>query len=293
MPDYRLVVVSIFLGFALVELLAGRLLFRAETTRKDLIVEIGSGLALPLVIVPAVMTGSAWLTEAVAPGSEGAWAGWPVAAMVGVLLLADDLTQYLWHRLSHSWPKLYLLHRAHHSAEYLSVRVAYRNNLIYYALMPGLWLSGALLYLGFAPVYYVYYVAKMAVIIAAHSSVPWDAKLLRIRWLRPLMAVVVRVISTPSTHAAHHGRHAADGVTHYHGNYGNLLFLWDVLFGTAKITGERPREYGLEGVGPATWQQELIWPFAAQPALGPAPSPSPGDENSSPERSSDISGRAA
>jgi sterol desaturase/sphingolipid hydroxylase (fatty acid hydroxylase superfamily) len=269
--DYRVIVVLIFLGFAVAELLAGRLLFRAETTRKDLILEIGAGLVLPLVIVPAIMAGSATITERIAPGSAGAWASWPGAAMLGILLLADDLTQYAWHRLSHSWPKLYLLHRAHHSAEYLSVRVVYRNNLIYYALMPSLWLSGALLYLGFAPVYYVYYIAKMAVIIGAHSSVAWDAKLLRVAWLRPLMWVVVRVFSTPSTHAAHHGKHAADGVTHYHGNYGNFLFVWDVLFKTAKISGERPREFGIEGLTPATWQQELLWPFERQPALGPDP----------------------
>ncbi len=269
MPDYRVIVALLFLGFAIAELIAGRFLYRAQTTRKDLILELGAGLILPLVIVPAVLTGSAALTEWIAPNSAGAWAGWSAPAMILVLLLADDLSQYAWHRLSHSWPKLYLLHRAHHSAAYLSVRVVYRNNLLYYALMPGLWLSGALLHLGFAPVYYGYYVAKMAVIIAAHSSVAWDAKLLRIRWLRPLMWVVVRLISTPSTHAAHHGKHAADGVTHYHGNYGNFLFLWDVLLGTAKISAERPREYGIEGVGPASWRQELLWPFERRRALGP------------------------
>jgi sterol desaturase/sphingolipid hydroxylase (fatty acid hydroxylase superfamily) len=267
MLDYRTIVALMFLGFAVAELIAGRLLFRAETTRKDLIIEVGSGLLLPLVIVPAVLTGSAGLAEWLAPGSAGAWADWHPAVMFAVLLLADDLTQYGWHRLSHSWPQLYLLHRAHHSAAYLSVRVVYRNNLIYYALMPGLWLSGVLLHLGFAPVYYAYYIAKMTVIIAAHSSVAWDDRLLRIRWLRPLMWVIVRLISTPSTHSAHHGKHADDGVTHYHGNYGNFLFLWDVLFGTAKITGQRPAEYGLENIGPASWQQELLWPFGRQQAL--------------------------
>ncbi len=143
----------------------------------------------------------------------------------------------------------------------MSVRIVYRNNLLYYALMPGLWLSGALLHLGFESVYYGYFIAKMAVITAAHSSVAWDDRLLKIRWLRPVMWVVVRTISTPCTHAAHHGKHAADGVTHYEGNYGNFLFLWDVLLGTSKITGRRPARFGLENVAPATWQQELLWPF--------------------------------
>ena len=41
------------------------------------------------------------------------------------------------------------------------------------------------------------------------------------------MWVVERVISTPATHAAHHGFSESDGVTHYHGNFGNFLFLWE------------------------------------------------------------------
>ncbi|PRQ00003.1 Fatty acid hydroxylase superfamily protein [Enhygromyxa salina] len=274
MIDYRVVIVLIFIAFALVEIAAGRFLFRDQTTAKDLALDIGAGIGLPVVILPLIMTASAAATEAAAPGSADALAHWPSWAMFLTLLIADDLTQYGWHRLSHSRPKLYLLHRAHHSAEYLSVRVVYRNNLLYYAMMPGLWLSGLLLYLGFAPVYYVYYIAKMAVIIGAHSSVGWDTRLLKSprRWLRGLMWVVVRTISTPSTHAAHHGKHAADGVTHYKGNYGNFLFLWDVLFGTAKISPDRPAAFGLEEVEPASWVQELLWPFHGRPhaaALAP------------------------
>jgi sterol desaturase/sphingolipid hydroxylase (fatty acid hydroxylase superfamily) len=101
----------------------------------------------------------------------------------------------------------------------------------------------------------------MSVIFAAHSSVPWDAKLYRVRALRPLMWLLERTISTPSTHSAHHGLAAADGVTHYKGNYGNLMFLWDVLFGTAKITRRRPQRFGIENLAPVSWQHELFWPL--------------------------------
>ena len=114
--------------------------------------------------------------------------------MLPVLLLADDLTQYWWHRLSHTsimWP----LHRAHHSAAYMSVRVVYRNNAFYYALMPGLWLSGALMYLGFGWVFVGYTIVKLAVIIGAHSSVRWDQWLYRRRALRPLAWLLERTIS--------------------------------------------------------------------------------------------------
>ena len=50
-------------------------------------------------------------------------------------------------------------------------------------------------------------------------------------------------------------------MTHYRGNYGNFLFLWDVLFGTAKITGRRPADFGIEDLPPSTWRRELLWPW--------------------------------
>ena len=77
--------------------------------------------------------------------------------------------------------------------------------------------------------------------------------------------MVERTISTPSTHSAHHGLKADDGVTNYKGNYGNLLFFWDMLFGTAKITRQYPNEYGIEGMFYANWKEQLIWPLYKTP----------------------------
>jgi sterol desaturase/sphingolipid hydroxylase (fatty acid hydroxylase superfamily) len=127
--------------------------------------------------------------------------------------------------------------------------------------MPSIWFSGALIYLGLGWVYVGYIIVKMAVIVGAHSDVAWDEKLYRIKWLSPLMWVVERTISTPATHHAHHGRHKSDGVTHYKGNFGNLLFFWDVLFGTAHITRRYPDSYGVENLAPATLGQQLAWPI--------------------------------
>jgi sterol desaturase/sphingolipid hydroxylase (fatty acid hydroxylase superfamily) len=75
------------------------------------------------------------------------------------------------------------------------------------------------------------------------------------------MWVVERTISTPSTHWAHHGMHKADGVTNYKGNFGNLLFFWDVLFGSAKITRRYPDRVGVENLTPVSAQHQLLWPL--------------------------------
>jgi len=248
-------------SFALAELLQRRF-FAPEATREDNRLDIAVTLIFPLIAGPVLATANAlcvWLI----PGQRDALVSWPVWQMVLVLLLADDLTQYFWHRLSHTsfmWP----LHRAHHSAAYMSVRIVYRNNAFYYALMPGLWLSGLLIYLGFGWVYVVYTIVKLTVIIGAHSSVRWDQWLYRYRILHPLAWVIERTISTPATHYAHHALVQDDGVGHYTGNYGNLLFLWDVLFGTAHITRRYPPAYGLSddrAHGPEPWLTQFVYPL--------------------------------
>ena len=267
-----LAVVSVLLAFGLAEWLQGRF-FAPEATREDNRLDVVVTLLFPL-ISGAVLAASGALCAAWMPEQRNAWAGWSVWAMLAVLLVADDLTQYLWHRLSHSsvlWP----LHRAHHSAAYMSVRVVYRNNAFYYALMPGLWLSGALVFLGFGWVYVGYSIVKVSVIIAAHSAVRWDEWLYRHAALRPLAWLVQRTISTPATHFAHHALVQDDGIGHYTGNFGNLLFLWDVLFGTAHITQRYPPAYGLSddrAHGPESWLVQFIFPLLrskrAQTVLG-------------------------
>jgi sterol desaturase/sphingolipid hydroxylase (fatty acid hydroxylase superfamily) len=256
-----LAVVAVFTAFAVAELLQGRF-FAPEATRQDHRLDGAVTLLFPFVS-GAVLAASGALCAWAMPGQRGALAHWPAWTMVLVLLLADDLTQYGWHRLSHTsamWP----LHRAHHSAAYMSVRIVYRNNLFYYALMPGLWLSGALLYLGFGWVYVGYSIVKLTVIIGAHSAVRWDEWLYRRPALRPLAWVMQRLISTPSTHFAHHALVQDDGIGHYTGNYGNLLFLWDVLFGTARITQRYPPAYGLADDrlhGPEHWAVQFAYPL--------------------------------
>lgn len=255
----RIWVGGLLLSLAILELTTGRFLYRSLSTKKDVILDVLSNSLVPLVVAPSVLFMSNRLMHLMMPETEDQWVSLSPFWMFIIFLFADDLTQYFWHRLSHSsW--LYPLHRAHHSAGYLSVRVVYRNNLIYYLFMPGLWLSGLLIYWGLWAVYPIYGIIKMTVIISAHSSVPWDAPLYKNTYTKHLMWVVERIISTPSTHSMHHGLHAADCVTHYAGNYGNLLFVWDLLFGTARISRKRPPQYGIEGLEEINWSAELIFP---------------------------------
>ena len=261
MKPELIVILCIFLSFVVLEILFTRFFRKPGQTRDDALVEIlGTG-TLVLLTQPLVLAAGALVASIVAPQAAGTLGTLPIVAQLGLFLLFDDMTQYWWHRITHNVVWLYNLHRAHHNAEYLSIRIVYRNNVFYYFLMPGLWFSGALIYLGLGWVYAFYIVVKMTVIYGAHSDVRWDAPLYRVKWLSPVMWVVERILSTPATHSAHHGKYADDGATYYKGNYGNLLFLWDVIFGTARITRRYPAHFGVENLAPMSASEQLLWPL--------------------------------
>ncbi len=255
------VIAAIFFVFVLLEIANTNFFKKPGQTKDDTWVELVGGLALLIFTQPFVLFCGGALAAWFAPELKDVLVDWNVLVVFILFLLFDDLPQYWWHRLSHTVPSLYKLHRPHHNAEYLSIRVVYRNNVFYYLLMPSLWLSGALIYLGGGWVYAVYIIIKMSVIYAAHSDVRWDQKLYEIKSLSPVMWLIERTISTPATHSAHHGKYANDGATHYKGNFGNLLFFWDVLFGTAKITRRYPAYMGVENLPYTSAGEQLFWPL--------------------------------
>ena len=267
-----ILLLSIFFGFIALEIIFTRFFKKAEQVKGDGWVDLLSTLMLTLVTQPAVVFAGGFLAYFLFPGGADVLKSWHWLPVFGLFLIFDDMTQYWWHRITHSTPWLYKLHRPHHQAEYMSIRIVYRNNIFYYFLMPGLWFSGILIYLGGGWVYAVYIVIKMTVIYGAHSDLRWDRHLYGIKALAPLMWVLERTISTPATHSAHHGKYAADGVTNYKGNYGNLLFFWDILFGTAKITRRYPETFGVENLPETSVAEQLLWPVVRvkETALDPA-----------------------
>ncbi len=260
MPASTYAVMAIFVTFGLIELFKSKLFAKTGQTRTDGIVEIISAIVLLVFTQPMILLFVDWGMSQTQPQWRGALTDLNIVAAILLFLIFDDMMQYWQHRASHSLSWLYNMHRAHHDAAYMSVRLVYRNNIFYYALMPSIWFSALLVYLGLGWVYVGFIIVKQTVIIAAHSDVAWDKKLWEYKWLSPVMWVVERTISTPATHHAHHGRHASDPAVNYKGNFGNLLFFWDVLFGTAKITRSFPQSYGVENLPTASIGQQLAWP---------------------------------
>ena len=256
----KLIPVTLLLVLGILESIGG-LYFEDKRTRDDFTIELLSLVTLPTLIQPGIFLLVLFGMSSFYPGLEDYFVSSSIWWHILAFLIFDDLTQYWWHRLSHVSRRMWKLHRPHHVVEEMGVLVTYRNAILYYALMPGIWFSAVLVYLGMGYAYLFYLPVKLAVILLAHSETKWDRYLYRYRALAPLAWVIERTISTPSTHFAHHGLTAEDGVSHPNGNFGNLLFIWDIIFGTAKITRKYPSKFGAWNQIKEPWYVQLLFPF--------------------------------
>ncbi len=87
---------------------------------------------------------------------------------------------------------------------------------------------------------------KALITTGAHSSIKWDKPFYTYKLLKPIGWVMERLISVPATHHAHHADSDTDGVGHYKGNFGNMFFIWDLIFKTGIITRKYPSSYGIQ-----------------------------------------------
>ena len=256
----KLIPVTVLFLLGIIESIGG-LYFKDKRSRNDFSIELLSLLTLPTFIQPGIFLFVLWFMGASFPELEDFYINSSFWWHLVAFLILDDLTQYWWHRLSHINKKMWKLHRPHHVVEEMGVLVTYRNAVLYYAFMPGIWFSAVLIYLGMGYVYLFYLPIKLIVILLAHSETKWDRFLYRYKILSPLAWVIERTISTPSTHFAHHGLTSEDRVSNPNGNYGNLLFIWDVIFGTAKITRKYPSKFGAWNQLKEPWYVQLFFPL--------------------------------
>ncbi|HMF78707.1 MAG TPA: sterol desaturase family protein [Bryobacteraceae bacterium] len=254
---YGLIVFTVALG--IVEFAFG--LYDEHWTKNERILDIACFILPKLLVGPAVAYFSLKILPVLMPGLHGVFAWVPFLWACLIIAVSDDLTQYWYHRLHHEVPWLWRFHRTHHSASYMGMAMASRQNLIYTFFFSQTYLTAILVFVGLGPAAVVVRTIKSIITTTAHSSIPWDRPFYKYRILSPLAWLLERVISTPATHHAHHAATADDGVGYYKGNFGNMFFLWDVLFGTAHISRQYPAVYGISHYEGDPWYSQLLWPI--------------------------------
>lgn len=258
-------VAAILLFFGILETIGGVYGKRSIRSRNDWLVEVVSFLQLVGIIKPLIFVVVAWLFGWLFPTQLGCFSDLSLWVAIPWVLLLDDVMQYWYHRSAHNWSWLWKLHRPHHAAREMGVLVSYRNANLFFLLMPNIYWLAIATQLGMVEAVALSIIAKQLVVTAAHSQTKWDQYLYRYKWLHPLAWIIERVISTPSTHFAHHGRSNKDGVSNPNGNFSNMFFLWDMLFGTAQITRSYPTEFGIEDDPDDPWYSHLLYPLVKSP----------------------------
>jgi len=139
----------------------------------------------------------------------------PIWALWIMTFISIDLVFYVYHRMSHRIRFLWAIHLSHHSSEEMNFAVSFRqawfgpiSKIPFFMVLP---------LLGFDPTI----IAVAGVIstlwgIVGHTQV--IGKLGPLEW----------IFNTPSHHRVHHGSNKQ----YIDKNYGNLLIIWDRMFGT-------------------------------------------------------------
>ncbi len=254
---YQFAILAIALGG--IEFAMG--LYENTWNKNEGLLDVTCFLLPRFIITPIMAYFSLKFLPAVLPGWQNVFGWVPLLWGCLIIAVADDLTQYWYHRLHHEIPWLWRFHRTHHSASYMGMAMASRQNVIYTIFFSQTYLTAALVYLGLGAPAIIVQGIKGLITTLAHSSLPWDKPFYRFKVLHPAAWVLERLISTPATHHAHHAATADDGVGYYKGNFGNMFFLWDVIFGTALITRQYPAQYGISHYQGDEWYAQILWPI--------------------------------
>jgi hypothetical protein len=186
LSSWGLPVLAVLLGIA--EFLLGLYDKRWTTNEKvlDAVCFVGS----KVLITPVVIYFSLRLLPSLLPAEKGIFSWVPFWWGFFIIAVADDLTQYWYHRLHHQVPWLWRFHRTHHSAPYMGMSMASRQNIIYTVFFSQIYLTAALTYLGLGEAALLVTGVKSLITLAAHSSIPWDKPFYKYRVLHPAAGAV-------------------------------------------------------------------------------------------------------
>lgn len=150
-----------------------------------------------------------------------AWWAW------ALLVVADDVCYYWYHRAHHEVRCLWAAHVPHHSSQRYNLAVGLRQS--WTSPITSLWFWLPLPLLGFPPLM-ILSVHAMSLVYQFWLHTEAIGRIGPFEW----------VLNTPSHHRVHHGSNPQ----YLDRNYGGVLIVWDRLFGTFEPEGE-PVRYGL------------------------------------------------
>jgi sterol desaturase/sphingolipid hydroxylase (fatty acid hydroxylase superfamily) len=176
---------------------------------------------------------------------QGAIALHPLFAFLLSFVFVDYL--YYWnHRLFHS-PKLWNIHRVHHTVTSMDVLGTSRNTLWASFFIVYLWVHSLFIYLLQDPTWYIFGVSLTSALDLWRHS---EFSPLRTSFLYHFLS---SWLTLPQDHAYHHG------TNNINSNYGANFKLWDKIHGTYYQSDKKPESLGVKLN--LTLMQKLFLPF--------------------------------
>lgn len=218
-------------------------IFHHQSARADFLFWLSRRIFMPLLVVPLVISTVAaghfayWILSSIlgAPSQPVAPAG-PLLLIVFTvtMLIAYDLSYYLYHRMQHQFPILWELHKVHHSAQVMIGVTKDRvhpideiMNCWWDGVIPGL-CYGIWMFFALDPVEVtilginVYALRNIILMMdfVRHTH-------LKLSYGKHLSAVLL----SPHYHQLHH----SIAEKHWDKNFGLGLSIWDRMFGTLVV----------------------------------------------------------
>src|SRR3984885_1881971 len=185
---------ALLLAVGIVEFSFG--LYENRWKKNERILDIVCFLGPKLFIRPVIVFFTLKFLPWALPGLASSFSWVPFAWGCLIIAVYDDLTQYWYHPLPHQLPWLWRFHRTHHSAPYMGMAMASRQNIIYTIFFSQTYLTAALVYLGLGAPAIFALALKSIIVTLAHSSLAWDRPLYKHKLLHPVAWVLERLIST-------------------------------------------------------------------------------------------------
>ncbi len=227
LPDPVQLAIPAFIVLVLLEIAVSRLKGRAAYELRDTTASLMMGLgnlAVGLVVGGAIYLATSWVHQYQLLDLGYRW--WTFL----LILFAEDLTYYAFHRLSHRSRFWWAAHVNHHSSQHYNLSTALRQTWTGGLFHWVLWLPLALI--GFPPALIAFekgvsLVYQFWIHTEMIGRLPW--------WFEAVM-------NTPSHHRVHH----ATNPRYLDRNYAGVFIIWDKLFGSFVAEEEAdPCRYGI------------------------------------------------
>jgi sterol desaturase/sphingolipid hydroxylase (fatty acid hydroxylase superfamily) len=152
---------------------------------------------------------------------------------LGVMFLVLDLLDYFYHYLAHNVPFIWRFHLAHHSDQAVDVSTTFREHAV-----------ETLIRVSFLTLVVAICGASVAV-LALRQTIETFANLsqhTRFRLPQRAQNIFGKIFVTPNLHHAHH-HFRLPGTN---SNYGDVLSIWDRIFGTYRDFGQERIVFGVD-----------------------------------------------